>query len=230
MISEVSTKKDKRKRTMKLVAALLGVFLLIGCCSIGGLMFLVGGEDVSVSTTPTPPFPMLATRQAIRATNEAAVPHTPTPAPTSTSIPTLTSTPRPTETPPPIVSSESQYLVKMYSLLTQYVEAMEVATGLNRQGAANPTLLLDDQWQTDVLLALTQVMAIGMDIRELESEAPPAYREAHSLITKSTIHYDAFASLYLMGVNSLDASLIELSSEELWLAADLMNQAQAAMP
>lgn len=46
-------RRKKRKKILKVLAALVGVFLLIGCCSIGGLMFLgdqPGTEPVAMAT------------------------------------------------------------------------------------------------------------------------------------------------------------------------------------
>lgn len=102
--------KKKRNRNMKLVAALIGVFLLIGCCSVGGLMFLGSGEEASTVTvhptnnpslvTNTPP---LVVTTAYHATNVAAVTitHLPTNTPTATSTPTITPLPTSTSIPTP---------------------------------------------------------------------------------------------------------------------------------
>ena len=70
-------KRRRRNRILKVLAALMGVFLLIGCC-VGGLTFLGSGPTI----TPTPIAADVATIM-------------PTSVPTSTSMPT----PRPTWTP-----------------------------------------------------------------------------------------------------------------------------------
>jgi len=142
--------------------------------------------------------------------------------------PTSTASPVPTYTPQPTIIPVSTYRAEMLTLLLQYVEAQEATAALNHQGSADPTLLFDDQWKVDIALSLGQSLIIGSEIRALKP--PQEFEETHGYLVKATEHYDAFVYLYSTGIDTLDASLIAQSAEELGLAADWMDRATEAVP
>jgi len=195
--------KQKRKKTVVLLAVICGV-LLVGC--LGCLVLGNSAPDKPIAT-PT----ALATAM-----------------PEPEVVPTSTASPIPTHTPRPTIDNTSSYREEMYLLLLQYVEAQDTVTELNDQGANDSSLLFDSQWKTDMALALSQALTIGREIRELE--APQEFQETHSCLVKSTEHYDAFVDLYARGVDSLDASLIVQGGGELTLATEWMNKAVETMP
>lgn len=209
----IEERKKKRKKTLVVLTAVVCGALLIGCLSC----LVIGSLAPDESAVPIPvdtPAPVV----------------TPTGASTASPTPRPTRTPHPTYTPIPPGDNTSQYREEMYSLLVRYVEAQETAAELNRQAGHDLLLLRDASWLADIGFAFGQALAIGEKIRELEPEAPPAYREAHSCLVKSTEYYDAFVSLYTQGATDLDASLIAQAAEELGLAAEWMNKATEAMP
>lgn len=198
-------KCKKRKKVLKILAALMGVFLLIGCCSVGGLMFLGSNEPAAV---PVPA--ALATTKATR------TPHlTYTPAPTVTLTPTSV----------PVDDTDAKYIDESIALLVRYDAAMTDLGEWATSGSSYPTFA---EWAAEASPKLAELLIVGEGIRELQPS--PRFAKSHGVFCEATEHYDAAAQLIAKGIDTLNSDFITEAVTEMTLGTALIEEATMLLP
>ncbi|MCZ7568843.1 MAG: thermonuclease family protein [Ardenticatenaceae bacterium] len=159
---------------------------------------------------------------------------TPTRVPTNTRVPTDTPAPTPTSTPEPsptatntpsVDPSESAYIQAVIELSESYAEAWTKASELATTVGSDVSLIFDQDWRTEMAVALGTVKANNARVRQLE--APARFAEVHAELLVAAAHYDRAVDLFAEGIDELNADKMTRAAAEIEIGNAAINRAAA---
>ncbi len=140
-----------------------------------------------------------------------------------TAIPSATETPQPTptptailsatETPQPAQDSQDSYEILIGIKVAEYVNAFLDVNEYIQQASNDPSLVLDNEWKTELGLALGILNFRADEMAKLEPT--PKYVNIHSLVIKLADETHLFTDAYAKGVDNFDSALIEKASQHM---------------
>lgn len=121
--------------------------------------------------------------------------------------------------------TELAYALVMAQIGDDYAFVMEGFSKLAGGVSSQPSLLLDNEWRSDMALVLAAMKKISRDIRGLTP--PTRFASIHSDMTEMAIHLDAFVNFMATGLDELNPDKLKKAGQELDMANAALNRATA---
>ena len=112
-------------------------------------------------------------------------------------------------------------------LALEQARNLERYTELGSKAAANPILLLDEDWIYDMTIVLSELDAASQTFIWLQ--APPSASEVRALVEASAQNMGVSVELITEGLANADASALEASEKYMTQAQDEILRAGSAM-
>lgn len=200
--------KNKKKF---FVVALVGFFVICGLCGIISL-FTPGSEEASPAETDVPATEAIiveptATEPLPSPTSEP----TATPEPTDTPLPTAA----PTETAESNLSIEEQeYATQIANASLEYADWLRQLSDLSLDAGADPTLLFDDDWTTDLGITLGLLQITSEQMANVEP-VPGRFKVIDNYMEQIHAETKLLVKNYASGVDNIDVDLITAANQNM---------------
>ena len=204
---------------------------LVLCVLCSGTLLLATGTsstDTLPATTTVIAISDIA-KPGATAEPSATVEATATAAATLTQAPTRTQAPTSTQAPSPTADTDLAYRAEIVSITDSCAAPSNEFIALNQQLGENISLIRDDDWIQDMVLALVGIKTCGEQLQE-ERTVPPGYAEADRLFQKAGAELVAFVKDYANGIDTMDADLILQAVEHIKTATKYISEATKLIP
>lgn len=115
------------------------------------------------------------------------------------------------------------YNIESTKILEVMNASMDKITELLTDASSDPTLMMNEEWMTDIALALT-IMDQSIDqIRSLEP--PPLMEESHQYLMMGLDEYDFMIQNFPRAIDNYDLDLMNQCAEAMFVGSDYLEQA-----
>lgn len=204
----------KRSLIGKIFFGALTLFFICCLCTIP-FAFFTPSKDTPSTSAPTETFTLEPTT-TLEATETTEATKTLTPAPTDTHVPVATAQP---------TLDTYELLLPLY--WEEYSNAyFDVLTFIN-EGAADVTVILDDDWKLRLGFALGTMNVKADQLADIEPT--PKYTNFHTKIVELRDETYLFTEAYAQGIDNIDVSKIEKANGHMIRMSEIIEEMTAEM-